>query len=93
MTKHCNLGAWTSNSEVIHAVADAPEGPFSLNDVALRPWHHNPQVLRHPDGTWLLFTIGTAGVPKEQGTNCSNQSHLKLTQNIFKHTHSANKHP
>ena len=66
MTKHCNLGAWTSNSEVIHAVADAPEGPFSLNDVALRPWHHNPQVLRHPDGTWLLFTIGTAGVPKEQ---------------------------
>ena len=63
MTEGCNLGAWTSNSEVIHTIADSPTGPFRFQDVALMPWHHNPQVLLHPDGTWLLYTIGTVGVP------------------------------
>ena len=54
----CNLGAWTSNSEVIHAVSDSAAGPFKMKDVALPPWHHNPQIMLHPDGTFLLFTIG-----------------------------------
>jgi hypothetical protein len=63
MTMGCNLGAWSSNSEVIHATAASPADPFLLRNVALPPWHHNPQALLHPDGTWLLFTIGTVGVP------------------------------
>lgn len=61
----CNLGAWTSNSEVIHAVSSSPVGPFNMQDVALPPWHHNPQVMLHPDGTWLIYTIGTVGVPPQ----------------------------
>jgi hypothetical protein len=68
MTLGCNLGAWTSNSEVIHATSSSPLGPFQFSDVALPPWHHNPQALLHPDGTWLIYTIGTAGVPKQH--NC-----------------------
>eukprot|EP01047_Picozoa_sp_COSAG01_P022109 COSAG01_NODE_1304_length_10809_cov_2.635387_4_plen_554_part_00 len=65
MTLGCNLGAWTSNSEVIHAVSPQPTGPFQLRNVALPPWHHNPQAVLHPDGTWLLYTIGTVGVPAQ----------------------------
>ena len=34
------------------------QGPFNFSDVALPVWQHNPQVIRHPDGTYLLFTIG-----------------------------------
>ena len=44
MTLRCNLGSWVSNSEVIHATAGSPVGPFAFRDVALPPWHHNPQV-------------------------------------------------
>ncbi len=62
----CNLGAWSSNSEVIHTISSSPTGPFKMQDVALPPWHHNPQVLLHPDGHWLLYTIGTVGVPPQK---------------------------
>jgi hypothetical protein len=59
MTGGCNLGTWTTNSEVIHAVSPSPTGPFKLRDIALHRWHHNPQAILHPDGTWLIYTIGT----------------------------------
>jgi hypothetical protein len=62
----CNLGAWTSNSEVIHVTSSSPTGPFKMQDVALPPWHHNPQAILHPDGHWLLYTIGTVGVPPQK---------------------------
>ena len=65
MTGRCNLGSWSSNSEVVHGTADSPAGPFRLAEVALGPWHHNPQAVLHPDGTWLLYTIGTTTVPPQ----------------------------
>lgn len=52
-----------SNSEVIHAVSNAgPAGPFRYLDTALPPWHHNPQAVRAPDGTWLIYSIGRTNV-------------------------------
>lgn len=59
---------WVTNSKVVHAVSDTPQGPFSFADVALEPrgdgfWDgrmtHNPTVHRHPDGRYLLFYTGT----------------------------------
>jgi hypothetical protein len=53
------LSTQESNSEVIHAVSNAgPAGPFAYFDTALQPWHHNPQAVRAPDGTWLIYSIG-----------------------------------
>jgi len=54
----CPLGAWTTNSEVIHATASSPIGPFKMSDVALPSQHHNPHITRAPDGEYLLYTIG-----------------------------------
>ena len=71
----CNLGAWSSNSEVIHATSSSPTGPFKMQDVALPPWHHNPQVMLHPDGHWLLYTIGTVGVPPQK--SCGRDSRAR----------------
>lgn len=60
-------------SEVVHATAQAPEGPFTFRDVALpvrgeQYWDgrmtHNPTIHRWGD-TWLLFYIGaTWGGPE-----------------------------
>lgn len=58
---------WLTNSEVVHAVSDTPEGPYTFSDVALPPrgeefWDgkmtHNPAIRKHGD-TYLLFYTGT----------------------------------
>ena len=43
---HCGLSAWESNSRVVHAVAHgSPGGPFHVEDVAVPPYAHNPEVM------------------------------------------------
>ena len=37
MTEHCGLSAWETNSEIVHAVADTPLGPFEATQTVLPP--------------------------------------------------------
>ena len=63
MVGHCGLGSWTTNSRVVTGVSsggaagpfftDAPPTPVTV------PFSHNPKVFRAPDGTFLLFSIGS----------------------------------
>ena len=64
----CSLGYWQSNSEIYHATADAPEGPFSMGERVLPTFNSNPSLTRAADGTWLLFSIGQGTVVP---TNCT----------------------
>lgn len=61
MTGGCTLDQWATNSMVIHGVADSPTGPFTraagASGTAIPLWAHNPEVVRAPDGTFLLFSI------------------------------------
>lgn len=61
--------AWVTHSEVAHAVADNPLGPYQFVDVALpargaKYWDglctHNPTVL-HFDGKYYLYYMGNTG--------------------------------
>jgi hypothetical protein len=54
---------------VIHAVANNPLGPFVFFDVAVPVWAHNPQAVRHIDGTYLLYSIGFSSPVR--ASNCS----------------------
>lgn len=58
---------WLTNSEIVHAVSEKPEGPYTFSDVVLPPrgekyWDgkmtHNPAIRKHGD-TYLLFYTGT----------------------------------
>ena len=58
---------WMTNSEVVRAVGDRPEGPFEFQEVVLPArgaeyWDgratHNPTIRKHGD-TYLLFYIGS----------------------------------
>jgi hypothetical protein len=58
---------WMSNSEIVRAVADKPEGPYTFQEVVFAPrgapyWDgrmtHNPTIHKHGD-TYLLFYVGT----------------------------------
>lgn len=69
-TLQCGLGSWTTNSEVVHAVSVSdPLGPYVYHDVAVDVFAHNPQVTRHTDGTFLLWTIGMS--PQAPQSNCT----------------------
>jgi hypothetical protein len=57
---------WLVRSEVVRAVADRVEGPYTFQEVVLPPrggeyWDgratHNPRVIKHGD-TYLMFHIG-----------------------------------
>ncbi|MCU7552863.1 glycoside hydrolase family protein [Chitinophagaceae bacterium LB-8] len=58
---------WMVASEVVHAVADKPEGPYTFSDVALpargaQYWDgrstHNPRVLRYKN-KYVLYYMGS----------------------------------
>ena len=70
MANRCTLGQWTSNSQVVTAVSDSPEGPYVRQAIAIPPWSHNPDAVRAPDGTWVIFTLGP-GMGKTHEKNCS----------------------
>jgi len=58
ITRHCLLSQFSTNSQSIHAVSQKPEGPYTFQNIALPPFHHSTTVISHPDGGFLLFTIG-----------------------------------
>jgi hypothetical protein len=58
---------WMTNSEVVRAVADKPEGPYVFQEVVLpargvQYWDgrstHNPSITKHGD-TYLLYYMGS----------------------------------
>ena len=63
-TYGCGLGHWLTNSDVIHATAASPEGPFRFRDTAVPLWAHNPAALRAPDGTYLLYQMARRNCAK-----------------------------
>lgn len=65
--KELGFGAWVTNSEVVHAVSDTPEGPYVFSDIALPARGaeyfdglatHNPRVIFF-NGTYYLYYFGT----------------------------------
>jgi hypothetical protein len=75
MANECGLGAWTRGSQVVHAAAAAPTGPFLRGpagaDVVVPAWAHNPQVIRAPDGNFVIFTLGDGWPQNGAPLNCS----------------------
>ena len=74
MTRKCGLHAWTENSAISHASADAAAGPYALVEAQVQGvFSHNPTAHRAPDGTFLIYHIGS-GTPRTTTPpfNCSN---------------------
>eukprot|EP00929_Paragymnodinium_shiwhaense_P105247 TRINITY_DN70176_c0_g1_i1.p1 TRINITY_DN70176_c0_g1~~TRINITY_DN70176_c0_g1_i1.p1 ORF type:complete len:478 (-),score=33.78 TRINITY_DN70176_c0_g1_i1:145-1578(-) len=72
MAKHCSLDAWGSNSEIVHAEADDPEGPFVYKEAVITAFAHNPTVARDPvSGAYVLYMIGKGGRAPGQIKDCT----------------------
>lgn len=66
-TKQVNFGNWVTNSEIVHATADTPIGPYQSHEVVLpvrgkEYWDglctHNPRVIKYRN-QFLLYYFGT----------------------------------
>lgn len=62
------MGGWINSSEIAHAVADKPEGPYEYVETVLAPrgagfWDattcHNPHI-QYVDGKYCLFFMGNS---------------------------------
>ena len=72
MAYGCDLKTWSTQSMIVSAVADEPDGPYDAGRVVpvTGPWTHNAMISRHPNGSYLLFHIGD-GTRKGALRNCS----------------------
>ncbi len=77
------FNAWVTHSEIAHAVADDPLGPYNHVDVALPArgaefWDghctHNPTVI-HADGKYYLYYMGNHGDRTRVAANDLNWVH------------------
>ena len=59
-TGGCGVSGWQTNGKVIHAASATPSGPYAWVDDALPVWHTGPHIMRATDGTFLLWSMGTA---------------------------------
>lgn len=71
MSDHCGLGAWTTNSQVVHATSDGPLGPYVRSEVVVPLFAHNPTV-RRVNASWLMYHIGYGDGLTEPRTDCKN---------------------
>merc|ERR1719331_1486955 len=72
----CSLsGHWSKASEAIHSVSDHPMGPFVEAETVIPSFAHNVKPFQAPDGTFLIFYVGSVNGDNE---TCSNASAHRL---------------
>ena len=70
MCDNANLTLWESKSSIWHASASVGDGPYTLREMVAPPESHNAYVSPAADGTFALFSIGNASIPKKEWAPC-----------------------
>lgn len=88
------FGAWVTHSEIAHAVADDPLGPYTHVDVALPErgsefWDghctHNPTVIA-ADGRYYLYYMGNYGDRRRvEGLNWTHRNNQRIGVAVADH--------
>jgi hypothetical protein len=73
-TKNCGINEWDTNSQIVHATASAPDGPFGATDVVWPVWSHNPTVTRAPTGEYVMVFVMNRTLPAGVEFICANGS-------------------
>lgn len=72
MTDSVGIKAWITNSQIVHAVADAPRSApwrFSRKEVVMPVFAHEPTVSRAPSGEWVMYFTSNFG--EKRGSQCN----------------------
>ena len=55
MVNECGIEFWEPNSQVVHAVSQSPEGPYTFKDVVSVPFAHEPNAVLAPTGEIVIY--------------------------------------
>ncbi len=78
MEANCGLESWfdrdkgTANSDIVHAEAPAPDGPYTISSVVRGSFSHNPQPFVLPNGKIAISHIGCGDGTVPLLATCSN---------------------
>ena len=70
MKYSCPLANWGTNSEIIRAESDNPEGPYHYVETILPAFAHNPTIRKTNSNEFVIYYIGGTTTP----VDCRNQS-------------------
>lgn len=68
LTGSCGIGAWQTNSQVVHWISDAPTSPWRRLGVALAPQATCPSAAITPNGTLIMTLFGGVQRASKQRT-------------------------
>jgi hypothetical protein len=75
------MGPWATHSEIVHYIAEKPEGPFHFADLAMAcapdtPWNnslHNPAIAR-VGYTYVLLYVTFDRISADRGMKIGEKS-------------------
>ena len=79
-THGCGINSWFTNSEVSHAVADSPHGPYRRTGTVFPPFSTNPTLAQGGPAGLLVMAVamgtanGSAKHPASLQCNCTDGS-------------------
>eukprot|EP00931_Biecheleriopsis_adriatica_P116186 TRINITY_DN91865_c0_g1_i1.p1 TRINITY_DN91865_c0_g1~~TRINITY_DN91865_c0_g1_i1.p1 ORF type:complete len:411 (+),score=60.13 TRINITY_DN91865_c0_g1_i1:20-1252(+) len=74
MTNGTGIKSWITNSQVVHAVASGPLGPWKRQEVVWPVFAHEPTVARSPAGEYVMFFTGGGPAYGQQAIPCTGKS-------------------
>ena len=82
MEGHCGLRSWHStingvhvaNSDIVHAAASAPDGPYRVVETVLPAFAHGPAATVMPDGRLVVAHLGCGNRTLPEVKGCTNGS-------------------
>lgn len=84
MILNCGLDDWVTNSEVIRATSQHPEGPYEFQEVVVPVWAHDANALQAGDtGNVVLFVTALRG---KTPRNCTTNEQQNLQAHIVNDT-------
>ena len=82
MVARCGLRSWhnafngtqVANSDIVHATAPTPDGPYTVVETVLNTFAHGPQASVLPDGRFAVVHLGCGNHTLPELTGCINGS-------------------
>lgn len=74
MVNGAGIKTWISNSQVVHAVADKPTGPYKRKAVVWPVFAHEPTVARAPTGEYVMYFTGGGPARGQKQIPCTGKS-------------------
>ena len=84
MSYNCTLSNWQTNSRIIHTISQFPDGPYSMVNITINIFSHNPTIHKIPKtNNYFMYYIGSANTKNNSKINCAGNTSFHASINKF----------